>query len=289
MHARRVVPDKERFVGLLGVVAVEKVDDLGRDLFVHRLRPLQGQRALVVARLVSLGAVGRVAPQHRARGRQAGRGLRVDRTGYLRNPGDRRILARRRDALHEWGLVDVGEAHLLHRVQMVEIPPILLEAVGRGQSRSVIAQMVLAKLAGSVAEIEKEFGDSRGSGPQVGGAARKLRRDQTGTQRIHAGEEGVAPGGAALHGEIVHELGALMADAVDVGRFPDHQALMVDARLHPADVVAHDEQDVGLCIKPGQLDPAIQRPALQRVVAGHGLPLASTQGIETGSVDASID
>ena len=36
-----------------------------------------------------------------------------------------------------------------------------------------------------------------------------------------------------------------MADAVDVGRFPDHQAFMVNARLHPADIIAHDEEDVG--------------------------------------------
>ena len=58
-------------------------------------------------------------------------------------------------------------------------------------------------------------------------------------QRIHAGEEGVAAGGAALHGEIVHEDRALVADAVDVRRLTDHQAAMVDARLHKANVVEH--------------------------------------------------
>ena len=41
---------------------------------------------------------------------------------------------------------------------------------------------------------------------------------------------------------------ALAPDTVDVGRFPDHQAAVVDARLHPADVVAHDEQDVGFLV-----------------------------------------
>ena len=35
MHARRVVPDEEGFVGLLRVIAVEEVDDLGRDFLVH--------------------------------------------------------------------------------------------------------------------------------------------------------------------------------------------------------------------------------------------------------------
>jgi len=32
---------------------------------------------------------------------------------------------------------------------------------------------------------------------------------------------------------IVHELSALLSDAVDVGRLAHHQPLMVDARLHP--------------------------------------------------------
>ena len=63
--------------------------------------------------------------------------------------------------------------------------------------------------------------------------------------RLHAGDEGRTPGRAALLGVIVHELRAFVADAIDVRRLPDHQAAMVDARLHPADVVAHDEEDIG--------------------------------------------
>src|SRR3954467_6873873 len=63
---------------------------------------------------------------------------------------------------------------------------------------------------------------------------------------MHAGEEGVAPGSAALLGVIVHEDRTFVSDAIDVGRLTDHQAAVIDARLHDADVVAHDEQDVGL-------------------------------------------
>jgi hypothetical protein len=66
---------------------------------------------------------------------------------------------------------------------------------------------------------------------------------------MHAGEEGVATRRAALLGVIGRELRPLAADPVDVRRFADHQALVVDARLHPADVVAHDEQDVGLLLR----------------------------------------
>ena len=209
-------------------------------------RAIQRQRALVLARLVLFRAVGGLAPEDRARRRQASRRLRIHGTGDLRDAGDRRVLARRSDALLGRGLVDVGEAHLLHGVEVIEVAPVFLEAVCRRQRRRVVAQVVLAELAGGVAEIEQELGERRGAGSQIGRAAGQLRRDHAGTQRIHAGEEGIAPGRAALHGDIVHEHCAFLPDAVDVGRFPDHQAAMVDARLHPADVVAHDEEDVGL-------------------------------------------
>ena len=37
-----------------------------------------------------------------------------------------------------------------------------------------------------------------------------------------------------------------MPDAVDIRRFSDRDTLMIDARLHPADVIAHDEEDIRL-------------------------------------------
>ena len=171
--------------------------------------------------------------EHRARRRQAGRRLGIHRAGDLGEAGDRRVLARRRDALHRGRLIDVGEAHPLHRVEVIQVAPELLEAVRGRQRLGVVAQVVLAELAGGVAEVEQELGDRRGAGPQPGRAAGKLRRDHAGAQRMHAGEEGVAPGGAALLGVVVHEDRALIADAIDVGGFPDHQAAMIDARLHP--------------------------------------------------------
>src|SRR3954451_21536510 len=166
--------------------------------------------------------------------------------GTLGDARDRRVLAGRRDALRGRVLVDVGEAHPLHRVEVVQVAPVLLEAVRRRQRLGMVAQVVLAELAGGVAEVEQELGDRRRAGLQVGRAAGELGRDHAGAQRVHAGEEGVAPRGAALHGHVVHEDAALVGDAVDVGRLAHHQAAVVGARLHPADVVAHDEQDVGL-------------------------------------------
>ena len=146
--------------------------------------------------------------------------------------------------MHRFAAVDVGEAHLLHRVQVIEPAPVFLEAVRGRQSGGVIAKVVLAKFTGGIAEIVQELSKRRCARPQIGRAAGQLRWNHARAQWVHAGEERIAPGGAALHAEIVHEDGAFMADAVDIGRFADHQAAMIDARLHPADVVRHDEDDV---------------------------------------------
>src|SRR5208283_6040321 len=75
-----------------------------------------------------------------------------------------------------------------------------------------------------------------------------------GAQRIHASEEGVAPGRTALHAVVVREHNAFLADAVDVGRFPNHQPTMVDAGLHVPNVVAHDDENVRLLVLgPGRV------------------------------------
>ena len=60
----------------------------------------------------------------------------IDRPRNLGQAGDRRVLARRGDGLLGRRLVDVGEAHALHRVEVVQVAPELLEAVRRRQ-RSV--------------------------------------------------------------------------------------------------------------------------------------------------------
>src|SRR5260370_18528053 len=108
--------------------------------------------------------------------------------------------------------------------------------------------MVLAELARAVAQIVEERGERWCAGAEVGWAARELRRDHAGAQGIHAREEGVAPGGAALLSVIGHEHRAFVRNPVDVWRFPDHQAAMIAARLHPADIIAHDEEDVGFLV-----------------------------------------
>src|SRR5947208_11485282 len=143
----------------------------------------------------------------------------------------------------------------------------------------MVAEMVLAELAGRVAEVVQELGESGRPGPQVGRAARELRRDHARAQRIHAREEGIAPGRATLLSVVGHHDRAFFRNPVNVGRFPDHQSAVITARLHPADIIAHDEQDIWfLVLRLGWDDRAEkrsggykQRQAIKYYVSFHSL------------------
>src|SRR5262245_21855302 len=97
MHASRVVPDEERLAGLLGIIAVEEVDHLGRDLLIHGPRPFQGERTFVLAGLVGHGPIGGFTPDDWAWRREAGSGLWINRAWDLGQTRDRCVLAWRRD------------------------------------------------------------------------------------------------------------------------------------------------------------------------------------------------
>jgi hypothetical protein len=53
--------------------------------------------------------------------------------------------------------------------------------------------MVLAELAGGVAEIMQEHGKRRSAGPQIGWAAGQLRRDHAGAQGYMAVKKALRP------------------------------------------------------------------------------------------------
>ena len=147
VHAGRVVPAEERLVGLLGVVAIEPVHDVGGDFLVHRFRALERERTFVLAHLVLGRAVRGLHPQDRPRSRHADAVLGIDLTRGFRNAGNRDHLHRRHDGLLGRAAVDVREADLLHRVEVVEVAPELLEAVRGRQRIRMIAEVVLAELA----------------------------------------------------------------------------------------------------------------------------------------------
>ena len=102
-------------------------------------------------------------------------------------------------------LLMIGEANSLHCIEVVEIAPELLEAVCGRQSLNVIAKVVLAELAGVVAEIMQEHGEGRRARTKIRRTAGELRRDHPCAQRMHAGEESIAPRGATLLGIVIRE------------------------------------------------------------------------------------
>src|SRR4051812_20894882 len=114
----------------------------------------------------------------------------------------------------------------------------------------MVAKVIFTELASIVSQIQQELSKRRGAWPQVRGAAWQLRRNHASPKRRHTYEERVAPRSATRLRNVVHENSAIVSDAVDVRCFTHHQAAMIDAGLHPANVVTHDEKDVGFTSLP---------------------------------------
>ena len=135
---------------------------------------------------------------------------------------------------------------LLLRIQVVEVAEALVEAVDRGQMLVAVAEVVLAELAGHVAERLEQLGDGRVGLGQAFRCARQADLGEAGADGRLAGDERRASGGAALLAIPVGEQRAFLGDAVDVRRLVAHHALVVGADVELADVVAPDDEDVGL-------------------------------------------
>ena len=149
-------------------------------------------------------------------------------------------------SLNAGSLRVVGVLRLLLGVEVVEVAEELLEAVVGRQHLVAVAEVVLAELAGDVAERAQQPGDGRVLDLHALGRAGQADLGQPGADRRLAGDEGGAPGGAALLAVPVGEERALLGDPVDVGRAVAHHAVVVGADVELADVVAPDHQDVGL-------------------------------------------
>ncbi len=186
----------------------------------HGLHPLLGQRAGVLDLLAAL-AVG-PAVQHAARPvllLELGEVLRVRIVDFL---------------------------GLFLGVQVIQVAEELVEAVHRRQMLVAVAEMVLAELAGAIAERLERLGDGDVLGLEAQLRAGKTDLGEAGAQAALAGDERRAPGGAALLGIGVGEDHAFLGDAVDVGRLVAHQAHGVATEVRLADVVAPHDQDIRL-------------------------------------------
>jgi hypothetical protein len=234
VHARAVPPAEEGRAGL-GLPG-DEVLGRGQRLLVDRLHSLLGERAEVLDGLATLAI-----------------GLGLDDAAGAE--------------LLEEGLA-AGEPHvprvvpvlrLLLGVQVIEAADELVEAVKGRQVLVAIALVVLAELAGGVAQALQDGGHRH-----VGLLPAFLRSRQAdlGHTRAHghaAADEGRAAGRAALLPVVVGEGDALTRHAVDVRRLVAHHPAVVVADVPGADVVAPDHQDVRLLAALGVRGGGTQR------------------------------
>ena len=92
----------------------------------------------------------------------------------------------------------VGQLRFFLGIQVIEIAEELVEAVHGRQIFIAVAEVVLAELAGGVAERLQQLGDGRVFLLQADGGAGHADLGQAGADRILAGDEAGAAGGAAL-------------------------------------------------------------------------------------------
>ena len=135
MHMREVHPDEHGLARLRLLL-----DEVGRaigDVIVDRLHPLLGQWAGVLDGLRAIG-VGE-AVDHAARAE---------------------ILAEVRK-FRIVGLRIIGKLRLFLRVEVIEIAVEFVEPMRGGQKLILVAEMILAELAGGIALGLQQFGDGR--------------------------------------------------------------------------------------------------------------------------------
>src|SRR5262249_31765527 len=106
--------------------------------------------------------------------------------------------------------------------------------------------MILAELAAHVAERLENVGDRRIFRLQTEVGAGQADLGQAGADRRLPGDERGPPCCTTLLSVPVGEVAALFGDAVDVRGAIPHDAVVVEADVEPTDVVAPDDQDVGL-------------------------------------------
>ena len=133
-----------------------------------------------------------------------------------------------------------------HGIEVIEIAEELVEAVDGRQVLVQVAEVVLAELAGGVAhrlQARWRWWALRGQADIGAGLA---DGGHSGADRQLAGDEVGAAGGAARLGVVVGEAHAFRGEPVEVRRLARHDTLVVGADVEPADIVAHDDKDVGL-------------------------------------------
>ena len=122
----------------------------------------------------------------------------------------------------------------------------LVEAVRRGEILHLVADMPFAKLHRGVVRLLQKLGDGRCLFGETVGVAWCQHGGKRRADRDAAGDEGGAAGGAARLAIIIDEAHAFGGETIEVRcRRAAHNAAAIAAEIAPADVVGHDDHDIG--------------------------------------------
>jgi hypothetical protein len=227
MHARgvHVTEPGSTFLGL----SLHEVEGRPHKLLVHCFHTLARKRTSVLNNLFADLAVfwidglvvfvGRLAPEDTARAK---------------------LLAK----LWILGIVRIFGFFL--GVEVIEIAEELIETMHCWQMLVAVAKMVLAKLAGGVAEVLQELCNRRILGTKAQRRSRHTNLRQTGPDWCLARDEGSPSSSATLLAVEVREHGTFASDTIDVRCPISHDAVVVAAHIEPADIVGHYEKNIGL-------------------------------------------
>jgi hypothetical protein len=129
---------------------------------------------------------------------------------------------------------------------VIEVAEKLIESMHGRQELVPVAEMVLAELAGGIAEWLEHFGNGGVFWLKSDGSAGHSDFGQAGAERVLAADEGRTSSGAALLAVVVGEGDAFLGDAVDVWRPVAHHTPAEVADIPGADVIAPEDQDIRL-------------------------------------------
>jgi hypothetical protein len=134
---------------------------------------------------------------------------------------------------------------VFHRVEMIEIAEELVEAVNGRQELIEITEMVLAELSCGVAHGLQHRGNSGRSSGQADGRASLANRGHAGAYRKFTRDEVRSASRATCLGIVVGEEHAFGRELVEIGCPASHHAAIVGSDIPDADVIGHNDDDVG--------------------------------------------
>ena len=135
---------------------------------------------------------------------------------------------------------------LFFSIQVIEVAVELIKAVDRRQKLVAIAQVVLADLCCRVTHRFEQFRNRWIFCLNPLRGARHANREQSGTEGVLAEDERRASRSAGLLCVVVSEHDPFFGNSINVRRTAAHQTSVVGADVTDTNVVAPDDQDVGL-------------------------------------------